>query len=391
MNMAGHYYEYARVLFEEAQQRGDNFFAIGHINAAMNDMNELPVSPVFRHTFGHTYIKYPILRLADPLAGNYFFYKDLCKAVNHRITENSILFMTTVTHQHLLAWALWAVHRSLAKNSRVVLLFRRNLFDMTAQQWNPETFWMRIGFKLLEKTGGRNLFQIATDTHRLAKEYGSLTRLPIHIFPIPHTLFKLNSDRKGDKEPFLKDPNKIKLVSLGDARMEKGFPELVDAVVSLKNELEAGYFEVVLQCNINGMDIKAINARKKLEKMQLSGVTLITDSLSSEDYYGLLKKSDCLLIPYRKNEYYSRSSGIFAEAVAAGKPVITTADTWMGSQIQEGKGSGILIRSSNTVDLINAIKTMVSDYTRYKNMAERSRESWLDFHSPHSLYNMLIS
>ena len=391
MNMVGHYYEYARVLFEEAQHRGDKFFILGHRNAANVPMNQLPVEPVFRHAFGHVFTSRRVLRLANPLIANFQFYRDVSSAINKRVNKQTVLFMPTVTHQHLFAWVWWSIQQPLLRRPKVFLLFRRNLFDRTSKKWRPETFWTRLGFKLIEKSDSGKIFHFATDSNRLAKEYEYLTRLPIDIFPIPHT-------RNVDGEKiFQKDRSsnkgrpKLRMVSLGDARSEKGFPVLVNALQKLIPELESHQIEVVLQCNINGMDSEAMNARKKLEEIPLPAVSLITEPLSTEGYYHLLEMSHIILLPYRRNEYYARSSGILAEAIAAGKPVVTTADTWMAEQILSHKGSGALAKDGDPADIVRAIREIILQYEVFRQSAEHHKKEWLKFHNPKNLYDMIAS
>ena len=43
--------------------------------------------------------------------------------------------------------------------------------------------------------------------------------------------------------------------------------------------------------------------------------------------------ADLVLIPYSAQSYRYRSSGVLVEAMAAGKPVVTTAGSWMAAQL----------------------------------------------------------
>jgi hypothetical protein len=57
--------------------------------------------------------------------------------------------------------------------------------------------------------------------------------------------------------------------------------------------------------------------------------------LSTEDYRALVFSSDIILLPYDRDNYYARSSGILVESLVAGIPVIVPAGTWMAEQFME--------------------------------------------------------
>src|SRR5207249_2422257 len=61
-------------------------------------------------------------------------------------------------------------------------------------------------------------------------------------------------------------------------------------------------------------------------------VELITEPLSSKEYWDLLSSGDIVLLPYDRDSYYARSSGILAESLAAGIPSLVPAGTWMAKQ-----------------------------------------------------------
>jgi len=61
-------------------------------------------------------------------------------------------------------------------------------------------------------------------------------------------------------------------------------------------------------------------------------VRLIPNVLSSDDYWGWLLAADLILLPYDLS-YAERTSGIFVEAISAGKPTAVSAGTWMAQEL----------------------------------------------------------
>jgi glycosyltransferase involved in cell wall biosynthesis len=61
-------------------------------------------------------------------------------------------------------------------------------------------------------------------------------------------------------------------------------------------------------------------------------IRLLPDQLPRADYWGWMRDADLILLPYDLS-YVERTSGIFVEAIAAGKPVLVTAETWMAHEL----------------------------------------------------------
>jgi len=49
-------------------------------------------------------------------------------------------------------------------------------------------------------------------------------------------------------------------------------------------------------------------------------------------YWGWLQEADLIVLPYLAEWYHARTSGIFVEAIAAGKPAAVSAGTWMAHE-----------------------------------------------------------
>src|SRR5262249_27729936 len=89
---------------------------------------------------------------------------------------------------------------------------------------------------------------------------------------------------------------------------------------------------------------------------------------------------------YNAKAYRSRSSGVFAEAVAAGKPTIVPADTWMASAQEPGAGEVY----TSDANLLRAVRRVCVDYHTYRATAKAARKRWLAYHSPENLLAALL-
>ncbi|MBN8649647.1 MAG: glycosyltransferase, partial [Caulobacterales bacterium] len=143
---------------------------------------------------------------------------------------------------------------------------------------------------------------------------------------------------KAEKRKIAKSENHIiKTIYLGDARDEKNFgllPGVLDRLHSSK--VGRGKVEFGFQSNFNTEkgEPKSAKARLELSSMPEDYCKLMGGPFSSNEYREILESCDVVLIPYDPHLYAARSSGIMAEALAFGKPMVTTGGSWM-AQILE--------------------------------------------------------
>jgi glycosyltransferase involved in cell wall biosynthesis len=107
----------------------------------------------------------------------------------------------------------------------------------------------------------------------------------------------------------------------------------------------------------------------------------------ADEYYRLLASADVVLCPYDPRAYRARSSGVFAEAVAAGTPTVVPADTWMASEQEPGAGETY----TDDRKLLLSLRRVCSDYAAYRAAAEAARERWRAYHTPENLLAQLLA
>jgi glycosyltransferase involved in cell wall biosynthesis len=383
----GHYTGYVRSFKGEVLDRGLDFRVLAGRGVADELRPALNAEPVFRYHLFHDFRRGPLSRRVPvPLPSNWNFYTDLRRPLG-RAAPQWLLFMPTIDHRHMLGWALWLMGRRRRRLPRIVLLFRYSYRALDGDGWRPTVRWARPGFRILERLG-RGRLRLATDSSRLAAEYRRLTRIPVDVFPIPHTEDigprPGHGLRRGRGEG-----EAVRFVSLGDARIWKGYPVLAEAIKLLHHNGQMDGIEFVLQSNIalSGQQ-DALRARDELTALGLDNVRLTDGVLSRERYLELLLESDVVVLPYAWARYRSRTSGPCCEALAAGKPVIVTEDTWMSDQL--AVGAGVTAVDGDPADLARAILEVRSRYRELAEAARRGRAEWLDRHNPVRFVDALL-
>jgi glycosyltransferase involved in cell wall biosynthesis len=375
-DMEGHHFEYDRSVAEAARRRGYEVLVLGHrqVEAAIDV--RLDVRKTFRRDIWESFTSLALLpgRL-NLWRTNRSFYDDLCRGLSGtELTPGSVVFGHMITSRQLLGWAWWCRRLPAATAPQVVLLLRyqaafyRDGVSMEA-------------FRLLELAARNRPIRLATDSARLARHYRRLTTLPIEVLPIPHTV-------EAAPAPPGRGPGRpLRLVSLGNARDEKGILEILQAIRLLEKKRVAGSLEFVLQCNHPWPDAVA-RAIDQFASACPANVRLIREVLDSDAYYRELSLADVVLAPYWRSIYDARTSGVFLEAWAAGKPVITTDNTWMSDQLQ-GSGAGIACPDRNPAALARAIADIQRDYDTYARRAAAASATCRQWHNPDSLVALL--
>ncbi|HEX7446496.1 MAG TPA: glycosyltransferase [Pirellulales bacterium] len=151
-------------------------------------------------------------------------------------------------------------------------------------------------------------------------------RLPISVSPQPATRAGATGETASPARPW-------HIVYIGDARTEKGFHLLPHLVADLAAEGPPVRFTFQSNYNIPGGEPAAAVARAQLDCCPNERVRLLDEPLTSDAYRQLLLSADVVVVPYDRDNYYARSSGIFAEALVAGKPVVVPGGSWMATEL----------------------------------------------------------
>jgi glycosyltransferase involved in cell wall biosynthesis len=388
----GHYFEYDHSLIEPARKKGYEVLVLGHKQVEAAIAAIMPVKKVFSREIWQTF---PLIttipqvgRKVSTLIENILFYRKLRATLNPKIiTSEWVIFSDMVCHNQLLAWAWWFRNLPRQVSPRLVLLFRYS--SDWFEYWSSHQMTCEA-FRILNLANFDNKLCLCSDSDRLAKEYSRFTTEPLTVVPIPHTTYTITQENPLTQPQPLKS---LGFVSLGNARDEKGFLDILQAIKILHQSGELDKFTFILQANnISSYFIppeELLSAVEEVKSLNLANVYFICDTLSSEEYYRLLQKADVVLLPYWRSIYVSRTSGIFTEALAAGKPVIVTEDTWMSEQLSQD-GAGVLCRDRDSNDLVRAILKIAAHYEDYANKAKTAKDIWLQKHNPDALLEALV-
>ena len=383
-DFAGHYFSYINSIYRVARSHQLQFCAWASIESTKDILDYFPVVPVFHALSYRSYLSPLLYFLIDPIVANCFFYHDLKSQGKKYLDKRSMVLSVTALHVNLIAWAMWLRRFRPSDAPVLVLMLHFSFYKFSKKNWSFSVIWLQAGLWMLERIADHYRIFLTTDSAILAEEYRRLTHLPIYVLPIPHTT---SAKKKNNSSPRITDV--IRMVSLGGMRINKGFDLLAKSIeiLSKNNEFHGISFE--LQCYQSQLGSEGATSVTLLKRLGLSNVELIERSLDQDAYMQLLENSDVVLIPYFRDIYHANTSGIFAEALAAGKPVIVTDGTWMSDQL-EHYGAGVTFRDQDVDDLSRAICEARDNYPRLAAQALERRAAWLAYHNPDNFVDELL-
>ncbi|MEM9619530.1 MAG: hypothetical protein AAF936_16370 [Pseudomonadota bacterium] len=187
--------------------------------------------------------------------------------------------------------------------------------------------------------------------------------------------------------------NSFIISSLGSARVEKGFhlfPDIIQhSFRALESQNDATKVRFVLHASpqIIGRHPTIAESLKRLENEPQSRVLVLHDALTSADYENLLLSSDAIMLPYQRDDYRVRSSGIVNEAIAAGKILIATKDSFPGNRAVECGGAACV----TTTEFGQAAARIARDPAAYRKAAAMAQAKYVQKYASQNYARLLLA
>jgi len=167
----------------------------------------------------------------------------------------------------------------------------------------------------------------------------------------------------------------------GASRRDKGFRQIVDFLEHLAQS--GASIPVTIQVSgdhYNRYDEHTLQDLKRLRALNYGHLTLVPETLRSDEYLALFQGAICLQ-PYDRHEYADKISGITLDAFTSGAPVIAISDTWMARMV-ERFGAGVTVTDTTPRLLEQAVSKVIAAYDRYHERARaagvalREQQTW---------------
>jgi glycosyltransferase involved in cell wall biosynthesis len=227
----------------------------------------------------------------------------------------------------------------------------------------------------------------------LSEDYGRTYGGPIVTLPIPLDPMLFGESSSSIVSRYgLEVGGERRIGYLGDARSTKGFPLLPEVVRRLGNRPGLRF---VIHCPRPASGDNHVELPRGVAELQALArepsyrLTLVPDALAPGDYAALLQSLHIVLLPYVHESYREATSGIFAEAVGLGKPVVVPEGTWMARELDRA-GAGTVFAVGSPEDLVEKVTAAVESHEVLARRAAQSASAWRAFHNPETLVTALL-
>ena len=356
-----HHFNEAHGFRQEFARRGKEFVLL---------INSQAPAPIVAELEAHAVLDDPTFRLEWSYEERSSrFVTMLHKRVDGRLRANDCVLLTIATQLEAHALTRWLQELPLRKKPWIVILFLSDRWN----RYGPDEYDRQIAeFRTLEATissltpdVARRVIFLAT-TGLLAEELTGLLGTNVDAAPMPLPYGDPQLSSAAEREPHL-----TRVVILGGTRREKG-SHLIPAIVeACRSQVQA---EFVVQLANDTL------TAEELEKLATVGnqphVTVIRHPMTLPEYNAALNDADIALFPYEVIPYRKRTSGVFAEAVAFGKPVVVTRGTWMAEQIESGRAAGTIFEDLQPDSIARAIARCVADLESLQQSAQAVSSMW---------------
>lgn len=181
----------------------------------------------------------------------------------------------------------------------------------------------------------------------------------------PYPISKKNECQSKKPEKF------SKVLFAGAARQDKGFSRVVDLIeYETAENSTIPFFVQSSSEHYSKYDKKTQYEIGRLSAFGYKYLTIHKDTLSESEYLELFIGSICIQ-PYDPIAFADRVSGVTLDALVAGSPILTSADTWT-AKIVEKFSAGIVMKSIAPEDMHTALKEIISKYEFYSNNARNA-------------------
>ena len=389
--MAGHDFNYASNIGRAICARGLEFRVLAARDCLPGIRQALPIEPVFRTLpMGPSNRNNRAARALEGyarLCSNYTrFAGDLAAVDKTSLDGRWILFLENANQFNLLAWSRWLRRFQPAKSPAFVVMLRFSYFDKRRGRWRKSALLVRTALRTLEKASRSHRIHLVADSKELADEYRSLTRLPVSILPTPLTCH-LSSPSKA---PPSSSSGALNVLLPGRPSLAKGVATFALAIKRLAEGGQCSGLTFTLQdYDTPFREPELARSMAMLQQLCLPGLHIVQKPLDEDGYYQLMSKADLIVLPYIQEDYHAMVSGPFVEALALGKPVVVTEDTWMSAQLARF-GAGLTVRDRDPEDLARAICAARDGYEHLAEQASARQESWIAYHNPDNFVKELL-
>lgn len=192
------------------------------------------------------------------------------------------------------------------------------------------------------------------DNQQSINRYQSCFRRELRLAPIPLYHQKPNTGQQSEKS------GSITIGYFGQLVEEQGYLLATKVYEEFIQNRDQPGLEFLMRVNRNcghGYLCEHFEEfRKKSDR-----ITIVEGFVETKQHLSLVSQSDIVILPYLKERYPFRTSGVFIDALIHNKVIVAPRETWMEDMIMR-YGAGATFISGDLTSLIDALDWAIQEY-----------------------------
>jgi glycosyltransferase involved in cell wall biosynthesis len=373
-NNLGHHANSCRLVKDGLNALGIETITLAYKDVAFELQAELRAVPHFR-AFTYWFSD------GDPVRGwlnafnvsSAWTYQDLARL---DVGVGDFVYFHSAQPAQVMAAMQWIITLSPKNRPRVVVEFGTEpglqvkrasnsvRFETPDPRVDPRpTLFRLVGERLREIE--EHCIDFATFHSITSRAYESMLGQRVGVLPFPYQAKKSVSDR-SQKRP-------IVIAALGHQGPDKGFhllPSIAEELLRTHADIR-----IVLHNAVPGEMPEPDAALRTLARRD-KRLTFYEGILGGETWESLLTASDLILCPYNPERYSLSHSGIVAEAIANGIPVVVPSGTALASITEEFGGAQTTFDRFDVPSIVEATSRALSSFGHYATLAGSAARKW---------------
>jgi glycosyltransferase involved in cell wall biosynthesis len=257
------------------------------------------------------------------------------------------------------AYAIWLLYLALRSRAVTVIYVVHN---------EPEPLF-RLQISLLRRLAVRHRLVFVAHSPAIARLVSKFVGGTPEVVPLP-----FRSAPHVERKHEAGAPTRFAFLGLG--HRNKGLDLVVGAVRNSAELLATGGLSFAIQCYLPFADAQTEELLAEARALgYLANVEILVGELTPDRYVFELQRSDVILIPHRLETYRFALSGVFADAMGAGRAVVVADGSYM-SEIIRSNGAGVMFKSGDVASLTEAIREAAQRATELLERAEAASHRW---------------
>jgi len=389
----GHSFAYCESIKREAEKQGINVTILATKNVNPEVKSILQAVPFFKYSFFHSFPEpWPLNFFPDRIINHYYplwnYYlrnKMLTFEMREVLkycpsSEKCVILFPNFTYNDLKGIIDTAEITKDNKNIHIAAVQHfTSRINLHSSKF-PNRYYERV-FNYFNKSPHQNRIHFFSDSTQLTEEYKKYTQKNLTVLPIPHTSSPMPSTSN--------ESGKLIIGYMGDARTNKGFHLLPEALDVVKQNNPDDKLEFHIQANIrNKNEWQATQAGTLLSNR--TDTFCYSKALNEIEYKNLMNLIDVFVLPYTLDYYHSQTSGVFSEARSLGKVTVATRGSWMAEEISKN-GGGVLCSPEDPKNIGDSISKAINNYSSLKKEALKAEKNWNGFHNVGNYFKILMN